>query len=81
VQVHESKKYQPIENTSKVWNVPVIPLAELQIPAQEFDVPERKGFGEKLVFSPWIALEAHEPIGELNQARRVVYQELAALRS
>ncbi|WP_114751070.1 catalase family protein [Pleomorphovibrio marinus] len=81
VQVHESKKKQPLENTSKVWEAPFIPLADLQIPKQEFDTSDRRAFGDKLVFSPWIGLKDHLPVGELNQARRRVYQELAALRS
>ncbi len=80
VQIHETEKKHPIENTSKVWEAPVEPLAELHIPPQEFDTEERDEFGEKLVFSPWIGLKAHEPLGELNLARRRVYQELAALR-
>ncbi|WP_189654788.1 hypothetical protein [Paracoccus mutanolyticus] len=45
----------------------------LTIPPQEFDTPERRARGEGLRFSPWHALAAHRPLGEINAVRRVVY--------
>jgi hypothetical protein len=37
--------------------------------------------GERMSFSPWHGLEAHRPLGSINEARRPVYRELAGLRS
>jgi len=80
VQVHESEKTEPLENTSIVWKKEPIPVAELLIPVQEFDVEQRNAFGEALSFSPWVCMEAHQPVGAINRARRAVYKELAELR-
>jgi biotin operon repressor len=37
--------------------------------------------GERLSFSPWHGLQAHEPLGGINRARRDVYHTIAALRN
>ncbi|MFC4871786.1 catalase [Negadavirga shengliensis] len=81
IQVHDNEKTEPLENTSIVWKKESIPVADLWIPRQEFDFPEREELGDALVFSPWIAMADHEPVGEINRARKRVYQELAELRS
>lgn len=80
VQLHEKATDQPLEDTSVVWKGALIPVATLKIPKQEFDFQERVAFGESLQFSPWMALVDHEPIGEINIARRIVYKQLAAQR-
>jgi hypothetical protein len=45
-----------------------------------FDVEEMMQFGEHLSFSPWHTLDAHEPLGSINAARRVVYRRISTLR-
>lgn len=80
IQVHENEKTEPLENTSIAWKKESVPVADLWIPCQEFDFSEREEFGEALAFSPWIAMADHEPVGEINRARKRVYQELAELR-
>ncbi|SMD42956.1 hypothetical protein SAMN00777080_1527 [Aquiflexum balticum DSM 16537] len=80
VQVHENDKTEPLEDTSVEWKKEGVPVADLWIPAQDFDFEERNKFGEALSFSPWACLEDHEPIGGINRARRLVYKELAELR-
>ncbi|MEX2513035.1 MAG: catalase [Cyclobacteriaceae bacterium] len=80
VQIHEDESRQPLENTSIEWEAPFTPLAELFLPAQNFDFPERVSFGEELEFSPWIGLLDHEPVGGINRARKLVYKEMAAFR-
>jgi hypothetical protein len=80
VQIHEDESRQPLENTSIEWEAPITPLAELILPAQNFDFPERVSFGEQLEFSPWIGLQDHEPVGGINRARKLVYKEMAAFR-
>jgi hypothetical protein len=57
------------------------PVARLTIPCQDFDNPRRRDFGEALSFSPWHARVEHEPFGEINQMRRVVYLAVAKLRA
>ncbi|EON76631.1 catalase [Lunatimonas lonarensis] len=80
VQLYENDRRQPLDDTSRVWKAPLIPVATVVFPKQEFDFPERNEFGEKLEFSPWMGLLDHEPIGEINLARRMVYEELANFR-
>ncbi|MCC5936637.1 MAG: catalase [Lunatimonas sp.] len=80
VQLHQNPRHQPLNDTSKVWKGTLIPVALLTLPKQVFDTPERHAFGESLEFSPWMGLVDHEPVGEINLARRVVYRELAAFR-
>ncbi|SHN10283.1 hypothetical protein SAMN04488057_106244 [Cyclobacterium lianum] len=80
VQLHRNERKQPLENTSKVWEADLIPVANLHIPKQDFDTEERRTMGENMEFSPWIGLQAHAPVGGINRARRRVYQELAAFR-
>ncbi len=80
VQVHTDEKTEPLENTSIVWKKEAVPVADLLIPAQEFDTDQRNAFGEALSFSPWVCMEAHKPVGAINRARRAVYREMAELR-
>jgi len=80
VQLHENDKTEPLEDTSIEWKKAGIPIADLWIPAQDFDFEERNNFGEELSFSPWVCLEDHEPVGGINRARKLVYKELAELR-
>jgi hypothetical protein len=55
-------------------------LATIEIPQQEFDTNERRLLGQELSFNPWRCLEAHRPLGEMNAARRRIYEALSALR-
>lgn len=80
VQLQENDKTEPIENTSIVWKTDAVPVAELIIPKQEFDFDQRNAFGEALSFSPWVCMEAHQPVGAINRARKAVYKELAEFR-
>lgn len=76
VQLQDSKKYMPIENPSIEWkpsDSPYITVATIKIPTQSFDSDEQRQFCEDLSFTPWNALEAHRPIGELNRIRKLVY--------
>lgn len=80
VQLHQNDRQHPLNDTSRVWKGPLVPVAKLSLPKQVFDSPERRAFGESLEYSPWMGLVDHEPVGEINLARRAVYRELAAFR-
>jgi hypothetical protein len=76
VQLQDVNKYMPIENPSIEWRAadsPFITLATIRIPQQSFDSEERQQFCENLSFSPWNSSAAHQPIGELNRIRKMVY--------
>jgi hypothetical protein len=73
----------PVEDPTILWpetSAPFIPVARIKIPAQTFDTPAQRAFGEALSFTPWHAMEAHRPLGGINRVRRVVYETISRLR-
>lgn len=72
---------EPIEDTSVQWKTPLVKLATIHIPSQTFDTDERNKMSEQMRFSPWHCLPEHRPLGGNNRVRKVLYQELAKLRS
>ncbi len=52
-------------------------VARIWIPPQKFQTEKRNAFGENLSMTPWHALAAHAPVGEINEIRRLVYERLA----
>ena len=83
VQAQDPQKEMPIEDPSVEWreaDVPYVRIARLEIPRQEFDSDAQNRFCENLSFSPWHTLEDHRPLGNLNRARRAVYQGVSTRR-
>lgn len=73
----------PIEDATVKWPEslsPYVPVAELTIPAQQFDYDDQLAFADNLSYNPWHSLEAHRPLGNQNRARRQMYWELSRLR-
>lgn len=58
------------------WTGPFTAVARLELPPQ----PVVAGRGRDTAFTPWNALAAHRPLGELNRLRRVTYAASAARR-
>jgi hypothetical protein len=75
----------PVDDAVVGWDErrsPYVKVATITIhrlPAG-FDVEEMMQFGEHLSFSPWHTLDAHEPLGSINAARRDVYRRISTLR-
>jgi hypothetical protein len=83
VQVRADPARMPIEDPSIAWresDAPFRKVATLEIPAQQFDTPERREFGDNLSFNPWRCLPEHRPLGGISRARRQVYRALSGLR-
>lgn len=83
VQPRTDAAAMPIEDPRIPWAEaasPFVPIAEITIPPQRFDTPERDAFGEALSFTPWHCLEAHRPLGGINRLRRTVYETISRLR-
>lgn len=55
-------------------------VATIDMPAQNVAHGDQVWFGEQLAFSPWTALAAHAPLGEINRVRRRVYAAVSAAR-
>jgi len=83
VQVQTDPVRMPIENPLKVWDEALSPfqrLAIIRIPRQDITA---KGLeiGENLAFTPWHALPEHRPIGNMNRARKVIYDMVSEYRT
>ena len=83
VQLFRDEGTTPIEDPTVRWPEEAAPfhtVGWIWIPRQVFDTPGRMAFGENLSFTPWHAITAHEPLGEINLVRKEVYSKLSELR-
>ena len=83
VQFQTDPVAMPIDDPTVAWDEAMSPyrkVATIRIPPQVFDTPEAMTFGENLSFTPWHCLLCHRPLGDINLARRVVYEELSNRR-
>ncbi|UVE19515.1 catalase family protein [Pseudomonas sp. LS44] len=83
VQRQNAAHYMPIEDTSVEWDESISPfetVANIRIPAQDFDTTEQNLLCDNLSFNPWHALAEHRPIGGINRLRKAVYEAVSAYR-
>jgi catalase len=83
VQRQNAAYYMPIEDTSIEWDEAISPfetVADIRLPAQDFDSPEQNIDCDNLSFNPWHALPEHRPIGGINRLRKAVYESISAYR-
>jgi hypothetical protein len=73
VQFYLDDARTPIEDAAADWDSPYVPVARLEIPAQEPD-PGLDSEVEAGHFDPWNALAEHRPLGEVMRARKVAYR-------
>lgn len=85
VQLLRDEERQPVEDASVLWPEDVSPfqrVATLHLPAQDSWEPEAvQAIDEAMRFSVWTGLAAHRPLGNINRARRAVYQHSADFRA
>lgn len=75
LQFFQDEDRTPIENAAIEWSTaPFVKVARLTLPAQPHDAAFEAEV-EAAKFDPWVALEAHRPLGEIMRARKVVYFE------
>jgi hypothetical protein len=74
----------PIEDATVVWPEelsPYVTVATLTAePQNAYSAARRIFVDEHLSFSPWHGLLAHQPLGNINRARRFAYHAAAAFR-
>lgn len=73
----------PIEDASIEWKENLSPfrkVAELRIPPQRVGEADADAC-EALEFNPWHCLAAHQPLGNMNRARREIYRSMAEFRA
>jgi len=80
IQLQGDPGSMPIEDPTVKWDSPFIRVATIKIPNQVFDLPEQQLYGENLSFTPWHSIEAHRPLGGVNRARKLVYEQIAKFR-
>ena len=80
VQVRGDEDDLEIENASKLWNEHVNVARITIVAPQDIDSAEREAECERLVFTPWHSLAAHQPIGGINRLRKAVYEASAQHR-
>ena len=90
IQRFVDKKATPIEDTSIPWTPEAAPIEQVatltipQIPAQDVNKPAARDemfrVINALAFNPWNTTDEFRPLGNLNRARRDVYDASAAHR-
>lgn len=81
VQLQVPGKNMPVEDTTVEWSEkdsPFIPVARLDIPAQQFE--QNNDLCEGLSFNPWHSKPEHRPIGVMNRIRKAVYLDVSRYR-
>ena len=83
VQLFKDDDSTPIDDPTVEWpeDAAAIPDGRLDLdPQADLRHPAQMAFGENLSFTPWHAIPAHEPLGEINKVRKDVYSKLSELR-
>jgi hypothetical protein len=74
----------PIEDGCADWDrlgAKRVVVATLMIPRQDATSDERLALCERMVFTPWHALQQHRPLGSLNRSRLFSYLASAQERN
>lgn len=85
VQLCTDPEKMPVEDPTVEWDEklsPFVPVATFEASSQlawENGISQARE--DKLSFSPWHGLAAHQPLGSINRARRPVYEYSAGYRS
>lgn len=83
VQAQNPTYYMPIEDPSVAWDEsisPFVTVADIRVPAQDFDSREQNVLCDNLSFNPWHALPEHQPLGGINRLRKAVYEAVSVYR-
>lgn len=68
-----------IEDATRTWDAPWVRVATIEVHRQQ-DIPVGDEV-ERMTFTPWRALPAHQPLGSINRARLAIYREMSAFRN
>ena len=85
VQLCRDLEKQPVEDPTKPWKsdeAPFHKVATLRVAPQDSWSPEAvQAVDEAMRFSVWTGLAAHQPLGNINRARRDTYRRSAEFRA
>lgn len=75
----------PIENAAKEWkeeHSPFLPIARLRAsPQTGWSEARSRAVDDGMGFSPWHAIEAHRPLGQMMRIRKLAYAQSQQFRS
>jgi len=83
LQLRTNPATMPLDQATVPWDEktsPPTPVADLILPRQDIDAPGQAEYAENISYSAWNSLPEHEPVGSIQEARKVVYEASAALR-
>ena len=80
IQFQQDAVTMPIEDPTVEWTSPLIKIATIKIPKQQFNSSAQESYAETLSFTPWHCTKEHQPLGGVNRARKAVYIALSAFR-
>jgi hypothetical protein len=80
VQIQTDAEKMPIEDPTVEWNGPLEKVATITIPRQTFTSLKQVEFAENLSYNPWHSLPEHMPLGGINRARKLIYQQISQIR-
>lgn len=80
VQIQTDAVKMPVEDPTVEWNAPLEKVANITIPRQTFTSPKQVEFAENLSYNPWHSLPEFMPLGGINRARKVIYQQISQIR-
>ncbi|MBT2246887.1 catalase family protein [Sphingobium sp. BHU LFT2] len=85
VQLCRDLEKQPVEDPTVEWDEAEAPFQRvgvLRMPAQDsWDAALVQRVNEEMRFSPWTGIVAHQPLGNVNRARRDPYRHSADFRA
>lgn len=85
VQLCRDLERQPVEDPTVEWKEDEAPfqrVATLRLPAQDSWEPSAvERIDQAMRFSVWTGLAAHQPLGDINRARRDTYRHSSAFRA
>nr|WP_235676920.1 catalase family protein [Mycolicibacterium porcinum] len=81
VQLCLDTKTMPIEDATKRWESPYLPVAKVVFPRQNPYSALRRAYGDDVLsFNSWRGLEAHRPLGSINRLKLKVYEASSDFR-
>ncbi|WP_448423781.1 catalase family protein [Mycolicibacterium porcinum] len=81
VQLCLDTKTMPIEDATKRWESPYLPVAKVVFPRQNPYSVLRRAYGDDVLsFNSWRGLEAHRPLGSINRLKLKVYEASSDFR-
>lgn len=83
VQLCADLRTMPVENTSIDWLEqlsPFVTVARITVPAQDVSSPENVLRADAMSFTPWRTPAKHQPVGQIQTVRRLVYERSSIIR-